>query len=209
MIIAKHVNLHAQEINVKQETNVKNVEYSFSSHLGYSHIFNTIAGLSNLSDKYNDKLRSGFVWDLQFEFRALRFTSGILFSTYTSNGKTDYISDKVSINSVILQLGVYVLSPEQSKVSIKMFGGIGYTMYRNNSQVFGNNRKVFKNDACGNFGLGCIYRLSSHLGLSADARFIISESDVFNVNYHENSFKVEQHLQFNQLSISIGINYIF
>jgi hypothetical protein len=205
MIFAKSVNFHAQETN----NNVKNVEYSVSTHLGYSYMFDGIAGLSSFSDKYNDKLRSGLAWDLQFEFRASRFTSGILLSVYASNGKTDYTSDKISISSIIPQLGIYLLSPEQSRISIKMLGGIGYTMYRNNSRVFGNNRKVFKNDVCGNLGLGCIYRLSSHVGLSADARFIMSESSVFNITYHEKSFEVEQRLPFSQFSISVGINYIF
>ncbi|MDR3227023.1 MAG: porin family protein [Prevotellaceae bacterium] len=201
-------NISAQQTD-KNDMVIKNTECSFSTHFGYSYMSSGIAGLSNMSKDYSDKLRSGFAWDLQFDFRVSRFTAGILYSLYLSKGTTDYTSDKISINYIAPQLGLYLLKPQQSKISVKMFFGAGYIIYENNSRVFGNKRKVSKKYLGSNLGLGGIYRFSSHLGFSLDARLIEAETEVFNVEYHGNSFDVEQKLPLNQLSISFGINYIF
>ncbi|MDR1983863.1 MAG: hypothetical protein LBQ28_03450 [Prevotellaceae bacterium] len=199
------ISMEAQE----NKKNIKRTECSFSSHLGYSYMIDGIAGLSSLSEEYNDKLRSGIAWDLQFDFRQSRFTAGFLFSLYTSKGKTDYTSDRIFINYVVPQFGFYLLLPEQSDISVKMVGGIGYIMYRNNSRVFGNERKIKENFIGLNFGLSGIYRLSSHIGFSMEAKLIASDKYKFNVNYHGNTYEVNQEFPLTHISISAGINYIF
>jgi hypothetical protein len=201
-------NISAQQTD-KNDMVIKNTECSFSTHFGYSYMISGIAGLSNLSKDYSNKLRSGFAWDLQFDFRVSRFTSGILYSLYKSSRATDYTSDKISINYIAPQFGLYLLKPQQSKISVKMLVGVGYLMYQNNSRIFGNERKISTNSVCPNLGLGSIYRFSSHLGFSLDARLIMLEKNGFKVKYHGNSFAVEQVLPLDQLSISLGINYIF
>ncbi|MDR2362230.1 MAG: hypothetical protein LBD91_05815 [Prevotellaceae bacterium] len=90
-----------------------------------------------------------------------------------------------------------------------MTGGTGFTMYTNNNWAYGNKRKIYEQAVCGRFGLGGIYRLSSHIGLSMDARFIMSECSKFDVYYHDQSFVVKQRLPLHQFGISVGINDIF
>ncbi|MDR0729485.1 MAG: hypothetical protein LBF19_05115 [Prevotellaceae bacterium] len=205
LILAKTTALHAQEEN----RTVPRVEHSLSAHLGYSYLLDRVAGLSSFSEKYNNKLRSGFVWDLQFDVRVARFTGGVLFLSYASGGKTEHTSDNIMTNSLILQFGFYIVSPQKSRIAIKMIGGSGLTTYTNNSMVFGNKREIYENFLCGNVGLGGIYRLSSHIGLSADARLVLGERSNFDVYYHDDSFVVERKLLLHQFNISVGINYIF
>jgi hypothetical protein len=168
-----------------------------------------VAGLSSFSEEYNKKLRSGLAWDLQFEFRVSRFTCGLSFLNYISRAATDYTSDKIAIRSIIPQIGLYFVTPQQSRIAIKMLIGGGPVIYNNNSRVFGNKRKAYRTTMAGMVGISGIYRLSSHIGLSAEARYTDGESFQFHVDYHENSFKVRQRLPLAQVSISAGVNYIF
>ncbi|MDR1681264.1 MAG: hypothetical protein LBS12_05730 [Prevotellaceae bacterium] len=213
LILALSTNAQAQgadtTVNNAPKNDVPRTECSLSAHLGYSRLLEEAVGLSNASKGHNNKLRSMFAADLQFEVRIAWFSCGVLFLSYVSIGSTEHTTDRVAIYSFMPQFGFYIIKPQPSRIAVKMQTGMGYAIYENNSTVFGQKRLAHQNCFAMSSSLSGLYRLSSHLSLSLEARYFASGHMHFNVNYHEQSFIVYQPFLLLQVGIMAGVNYTF
>ena len=193
----------------KVDFGIKNEnEFSLSLSAGYAYI-DGIAGLSNYANRYNNKMRFGFDYNFQFEYRKSRFTAGVIASVFNSNGSAEFSSDDIFINNFAVQAGAYWLLPELHKFSLKTAAGLGLCTYTNNSKVFGRKRYISENAFSIHTHHEVAYKLSPNWAIALNVLLTWSEKWAFDVNYHDETFVVEQYLPLSKISASIGIKYTF
>ena len=198
-------NLSAQEEN---NSAIRKNEFSFSAGAGYAYMVDGIAGLSNLSKSYNNKMRFGLDYNFQAEYRYHRFTVGLMASVFNSKGATEFTSDNIFVNNYILQYGIYWFVPELHKLSLKTTFGTGITTYTNNSKVLGNKRDISEETLFTlNLNVETAYRLSKNWAIALNVMLIGSGKCRFNVNYHDETFNVRKNLPLSKVGLSAVIKY--
>ena len=200
------LNLSAQGKN--DFTLAKN-EFSISAGAGIAYMVDGIAGLSNLSKDYNNKMRFSCDYNFQIEYRISRFTIGAMVSVFNSSGSTEFTSDNIFINNYTMQLGGYWLMPNLHEVSLKTTAGWGITAYKNDSKTFGNKRHISEGSFACNISNEAGYRLSANLTITLNAILMWSHRWDFNVTYHGQTFEAYQNFPLSKIAILAGIKYTF
>ena len=177
-------------------------------HAGWGKLPNKTSGLTNSSADYVNELSSGAVWNLQALYRHKKFITGLLYSGYTANGKLEYSSDKILTTYISPQLGMNIPVIGE-KFDIVFNAGLGNIWYRNNSLVFGKDRKVKGSAAGANFGLKAVYNFTQNFGISCEIASIWASLNKTFITYHDETIKVNypEALCLNQFTFSLGLKY--
>jgi hypothetical protein len=186
--------------------------FSLSVHGGYATMLHSsAAGLTNSSPSYTNNFHSGPSWDAQFDFKFKFFSTGLLYSGYTAKGALAESSDHIYTHYLAPQFAIHFLRTD--KFDIKAGPGVGYIWYRNNSMVYGKERRVTGGNIATNIGLNGVWFLSRELGLSLDVQYIDSSLFRVNVDYHGETVKVrfplKDPLPLERINISLGLSYFF
>lgn len=187
---------------------------TLSAHVGPSWYMGNLIGITDRADAYCDDLRKGIAWNVNFFHlfgeRSMKFGLGFLYqgSTYKNTHETG--SDKIRMHYLAPQLG---LAYVQERYSVQFSSGMGYQYYHDKSTVYDRPRKVSMNKWAANLALSGEYYLARHWGVSGRLNWVISCSDSYSVEYHDEYWDVEHpqkgNGEFGQLSLTLGLNYHF
>ncbi len=187
---------------------------NLSVHIGPSWYLGHWMGITDRTDAYCDGLRKGMAWDVSYfqllVGRRLKFGLGFLYqgSSYKNTHETG--SDKIQMHYLAPQL---VWAYVQKRYQIQFSDGLGYQFYHDKSTVYGKPRKVSMNKWAANLALSGEYYLTRHWGVSGRLNWLISGSERYSVDYHNEHWEVKHPNTgsgyFGQLSLTFGLNYHF
>lgn len=183
---------------------------SFAIHVGYGNMVKGTDGLTNSSSSYKDQLSQGISWDAQYFFRPIKVLGiGFLYSGYTSNGSHKEGSDQLYTHYLAPQIGLYAVSADYFTLRFNL--GVGGMIYRNNSEVFGKERRVRSSSVAANVGANAAYRIARHWSVEADIQYIPSQTKKIRSHYHDETIAVRfpDGLSFSRLNLSAGVAYSF
>ncbi|MDH6306181.1 hypothetical protein M2459_002895 [Parabacteroides sp. PF5-5] len=186
--------------------------HELATYFGYANMLAGTGGLTNTSNSYEKKLRSGISWDAQYYYNPIREVGlGILYSGFTSKASHATGSDHLFTHYIAPQFAGNLLNKERWRIRLNM--GVGYIRYFNDSKVYGKERKVTGGRIAGNLGLRGEYLFTSHWGVSVVAQYILSSIRKVDIDYHGETIKVkfpsDNRLSLSRLNLSAGINYHF
>lgn len=197
--------LHAQSAGDKKS--------SLSVHAGPSWYLGKLMGITDRSDAYCSDLRKGVAWDaayMAFPSGKLRFGGGVLYQGSSYKNTHENGADKIQEHYIAPQIALAMV---KEHYSLQLSGGAGYQFYKDRSKVYGKPRKVSMNKLAGNLALSGEYFLNGNWGISGRLNWLISDSEVYSVKYHSETWNVEKGKDgtgyFGQLSLLFGLNYHF
>lgn len=186
--------------------------HEFSFHSGYGNMVYGVPGLTLPTHSYDRKLSQGVNWDLQYHFRPLRhFVIGAIYSGFSSKGSHPEGSDHVWVHFIGPQIGVCNVSTERWQMRIT--GGPGGVIFRDNSKVFGKPRNTKANSIGFLFNASTAYKLSSHLGIGMEIQYLASGLVSMRSQYHGETIRVDfdesANSSLSRLNINAGLSYYF
>lgn len=187
---------------------------TLSAHVGPSWYTGNLIGITDRTPAYCDDLRKGIAWDVNFfqlyGEKRMKFGLGFLYQGSMYKNTHDTGSDKIRMHYLAPQLG---LAYVQERYRIQFSGGVGYQLYNDKSTVYDQPRKVLMNKWAVNLALSGEYYLTQHWGVSGRLNWLISSSEDYSVEYHDEHWNVEHpktgNGDFGQLSLTFGLNYHF
>lgn len=203
------VALHAQSESSKKS--MLTVHFGPSWHAG------KLIGITNSADAYSSDLRKGIAWDASYWYvgkaprdKGIRIAPGFLYQGSTYKNTHDTGADKIQMHYLAPQFGVFFI---QNHYQIQAATGIGYQFYHNKSSVYEKPREISMNRLAFNLSLSGEYFLTRQWGVSAQLNWLVSSSERYQVEYHNQTFEVEYprtgYGYFGQLSLLFGLNYHF
>ena len=115
--------------------------HEFSFHAGYGVMFHNPPTLTLSTHSYQRTLAQGVSWDGQYHFRPLkRFIFGGIYTGFSSKGSHPEGKDHLWVHFIGTQIGM--CNANTKHWQIRVTTGPGGVILRNNSEVFGNTRKV-------------------------------------------------------------------
>lgn len=185
---------------------------SFSFHAGYGNMVKGTNGLTKPTKEYEDKLSSGISWDMQYDFHSIKILGvGVIYSGYFAKGSHEEGADRVHTHYIAPQIRLYLF--ENKHWEIRMAGGAGCMLHRNNSTVFSRKRKTKGSDVGMNVGLDVGYKLDQHWGISLSANYIESDLSKMKAHYHGEEFIVRyksgNRFEMSRINISGGLSFRF
>ena len=186
--------------------------HEFSFHAGYGVMFHNPPTLTLSTHSYQRTLAQGVSWDGQYHFRPLkRFIFGGIYTGFSSKGSHLEGKDHLWIHFIGTQIGM--CNANTKHWQIRVTTGPGGVILRNNSEVFGNTRKVRA------FTIGLLtnanltYKLNSNLGVSLGVQYMYSELLRIRTYYHEEKVTVKLNsnddVNLTRLNITTGLSYYF
>lgn len=186
-------------------------KHTFSFRTGYGNMLEGTAGLTKQSHSYEKDLSNGVTWDAQYNFHFIKAMGiGFLYSGFSSKGSHEEGSDHVYTHYIAPQMGLYCFQNQHFLMRFDI--GIGAMLYRNNSKVFGKDRKVKGSKIAANVGANATFKLTRHWNLEADIKYIISSLNKVYSYYHDERITVKFNkgpLSISRLNVSAGVSYSF
>lgn len=184
----------------------------FSLHAGYGNMAWGTSALTTASNSYENKLCSGFTLNLEYDRRLIpQLSLGIVASMYNASGSHAEGKDHVYTTFVGPQLSVYFL-PTTPWI-VRLSAGLGYLDYKNNSKVFGKDRKVSGDTGAAICGIRLAYTFASHWSIHADAGLLFGDLDSYKVKYHGEKIRVHpkdgDEVKLSRYNLLVGISYHF
>lgn len=198
-----------------QAQDTPNPHSIFSLHAGPSWQVGELMGITLRDAGYRQDLRPGVAWEADYWYTGQRpagkgvkagpgfIYQGSLYKAAHADG-----TDKIGMHYVAPQLGVFFF---QQKCLFQLSAGVGYLRYANHSTVYGKPRNVNMNKLACNLSGGGEYLLTPRWGVSARLDWMISSSESYRVEYHQEHYNVK-HPQsgegyFGRLLLLFGLNY--
>lgn len=190
---------------------------SLSAHIGPAWYTGRLMGVTGGANDYRNNLRKGISWALHYWHNGRTSSKekavvrpGFLYQGSRFQGKQTNGSDKIYLNYLAPQIGLFFLRPTYQ---IQLSAGAGYQFYTDKSMVYGKPRKVSMDKPACNLSLAGEYFLTKQWGLSTRLNWILSHSENYSVDYNGTHWKVEHpdtgEGHFGQLSLLFGLNYHF
>lgn len=190
--------------------NTDKLRQSFAIHVGYGNMVKGTDGLTNATSGYESQLQQGISWDAQYYFRPIKVLGlGILYSGYTADGSHEEGSDHLYTHYLAPQVGLYAVSTDCFTLRFNL--GAGGMFYRNNSEVFGKERRVKGSFIAANVGVNAAYRFARHWAVEADVQYVASQIRKVRSHYHDEAITVRfpSGLTTTRLNLSAGFSYLF
>lgn len=188
-------------------------KHIFSVHTGYARILGKTGGLTQNTPGYRHDLAQGIGWDAQYYFRPVnRLEVGLYYSGFSSKGSHDEGKDHVQTHYIAPQIGFYCIDTQKFLTRINIGGG--KIFYRNDSEVFGKDRRVKGSSGAFNLGANVTLKLTEHWGVEADLQYIYCNVDKVRTRYHDETITVRypdghpQPLK-QMINLSAGLSYRF
>lgn len=203
MVGSVWIGLHAEEPYRRHELSVG---------YGYANMLAGTGGLTLASAAYERDLRSGMAWEAQYAFYPWDGAGfGAYYSGFTSSGSHPAGADHVYTHYFAPQLSFYV--PAGKAIRFGLQAGMGYMAYRNDSEVYGKERRVTGGRLVGNLGLRGSYRFGPGWALTVGAQYLLSNLREAEVDYHGETTTVRyplgDRLGMSRLQITAGLSFQF
>lgn len=187
-------------------------QHEFSFHVGYGNMFNGTPTLTMDTHHYQRQLAQGVSWDGQYHFRPIkRFIIGAVYSGFSSKGSHPEGSDHLWIHFIGTQIGI--CNADTRHWQIRMGAGPGALFLRNNSRVFGKERKATGKHIGFLLNANTTYKLTSHLGIGLGVQYLISGLHRMKSHYHGETvhvrFNDDHNADLSRLNITTGLSYYF
>lgn len=161
----------------------------FSVNAGYGRLLANPLGMTDMSDRYLEKLRNGLVWDMSFGAYFNRYIGlGLFYSGYRSSAEAENSFDRLHTSYVA---PVFLTRFVSGDFEFKLNAGLGYFRYATNGEVYGKPRLAVSSSVAGNIGMGADYHINRYLSVGLQLNMIFYNINRLNTTYRKQTTIVE------------------